>query len=361
MRPNVEQDIFDAIAGIRDGALQLVESGVATRADIVKAMHLGCCMPRSLFDDYDDMADVKPISIDYQDVQLDKYNVLILGNGTMAQGIAEMIARRGCRVHIAGRHAGRVAAAHEKVRQSCYRGVSDSIEKQERVSRISSGTFHALAVMHWDLIIEACSENLEAKASAWRQVSTRLDAENLIATTTSSLRVAEVSRVFGADQQVFGLHFFNPAPVNPLVEIIAGDSPDLQQRALGIARLFNKTAVTCADSPGFIVNRLLIPYLNTCLAAFQSVEDVKEIDMLMVQRFKFPIGPSRLVDLIGADTICTIQWNLYRAFPEDLSPPSELVSSLVENGALGDKSNHGVMDYLKSNHRSGFYLDSHGL
>lgn len=347
MRPNVEHDVFEAIAKIRDGALRLAESGVATNADIVKAMHLGCRMPRSLFDDYDDWVDLKPIAIDFQDAQLEEYNVLVLGNGTMAQGIAEMIARSGCRVHIAGRHAGRVAAAHEKVRQNCYRGVSDFTEKQERVSRISSGTFHALPITRWDLIIEACSENLEAKASAWHQVFTRLDAGSLIATTTSSLRVADVSRVFGAEQQVIGLHFFNPAPVNPLVEIIAGDNPDLQRRALGIARLFNKTAVMCADSPGFIVNRLLIPYLNACLASFCSIEDVREVDMLMVQRFKFPIGPSRLVDLIGADTVCTIQWNLHQAFPEDVPPPSELLSSLVENNALGDKSNYGVMDYLK--------------
>lgn len=347
MTTDVERTVFEAVESIRDNAFKLADAGIAEHADIVRAMDLGCRIPSTLFEGGNKPAMHLSRAADETVFPVEAHNVLVLGNGTMAQGIAEMIARSGFKAHLAGRDATRVAAAQERVRVSCRRGIGEEADKDARMQRITSSTFSGLPVRQWDLVIEACSEDLNAKAAAWREVAEKVDVRALVATTTSSLRVADVASVFGSVWDVVGLHFFNPAPVNPLVEVIVGERKELRERSLGLTRSWNKAAVLCADSPGFIVNKLLIPYLNACLDGMHSTRDAREVDALVVHGFRFPVGPCKLVDLIGADTVFKIQEQLHRSSPEDIAPPSETLTSLVVSNYLGDKTGGGVLEYFK--------------
>uniref|UniRef100_A0A0N5ANG6 3-hydroxyacyl-CoA dehydrogenase n=1 Tax=Syphacia muris TaxID=451379 RepID=A0A0N5ANG6_9BILA len=229
--------------------------------------------------------------------------------------------------------------------------------KQERdstleatIQKISYNTDIGISVNDADLIIEAVPESLQLKRNILQQVehSCRLG-DAIIATNTSSLSLADISRDSKCPHQFAGLHFFNPVPVMKLVEVVCSKrtSDAVFQRLLQFSESLGKTAIRCKDTPGFIVNRLLVPYM---FQAMQMLEDgdasVEDIDTAMKLGAGYPMGPFELADYIGLDTLKLIQDGWHQKHSnEPLFNPSAYLDNLVSKGKLGRKSGEGFYKY----------------
>ena len=275
----------------------------------------------------------------------------IVGCGTMGAGIAEICARHGYTVVFREIDDERVADGLARIEQSMQRGVDKSKitpdEMTAALSRISGGTtFEHLKDA--DLVIEAVPEHLDLKQEAFKALDAVLAPEAIIATNTSSLPVIEMAVATGRPSRVIGFHFFNPAPVMGLVELIKTVVTD--DAAVEVAKAFaaslGKTPVVAADRAGFIANLLLFPYLNNAVRMLESgFASREDIDASMMMGTAHPMGPLALVDLIGLDTTYEILDAMYRQFRETLYAPAPLIKQLVTAGFLGRKTGRGFYEY----------------
>ncbi|MGW1024900.1 3-hydroxybutyryl-CoA dehydrogenase [Streptomyces sp. NPDC002577] len=280
-------------------------------------------------------------------------HVGVVGAGQMGRGITEVCARAGLHVTLCDVTEDRARAG--------LAGVADSLLKAEQRGAITpEDRTHALAGLSAtadlslmagaDLVVEAAVENEQAKTALFRQLGEVVtDPAAILASNTSSIPIARLGAATGRPEAVIGLHFFNPVPVMPLVEVIpslhTSKATELRARAFAGEVLGKKTIVT-QDRAGFVVNSLLIPYL---LAAVRMVGSgtatAEDIDTGMTAGCAHPMGPLRLADLIGLDTVAAIGEALYEEYREPQYAPPPLLRRMVESGLLGRKSGQGFFSY----------------
>lgn len=276
----------------------------------------------------------------------------VVGCGLMGSGIVEVLARAGLRVtFVEGSEElvqrGR-AAVERSVHKAVDRGKFDPAAARDLLARITGAT-ELQALEDVDLVIEAATEQLDAKLEIFRTLGRLARPGVVLASNTSSIPIAQLALASGRPADVVGMHFFNPPPVMKLLELTPADTTSPETfafvRAFG-TEVLGKTCVRSADQAGFIVNRLLIPYLFDAIRLLeQQFTSAEDIDTAIELGLAHPMGPLALADLIGLDTVLSIGEVLYLAFPEEKHEAPALLRRMVEDGKLGRKSGEGFYPY----------------
>lgn len=277
----------------------------------------------------------------------------VIGAGQMGGGIAEVCARAGVDVTVFDTTEALVTAGRNRVVKSLERGVSaGKITERERDGAIGKLRFTTTLsdLANRQLVIEAVIEDERIKAGIFSQLDEIItDPDAVLASNTSSIPIMKLGAATKNPGRVLGLHFFNPVPVLPLVELVTtlATSDAAAERTEQFAgAVLGKQVVRCSDRSGFVVNALLVPYL---LAAVRMVESgfatVEDVDKAVVAGLSHPMGPLRLSDLIGLDTLKLIADKMFDEFKEPNYGPPPLLLRMVEAGRLGKKSGRGFYDY----------------
>jgi 3-hydroxybutyryl-CoA dehydrogenase len=275
----------------------------------------------------------------------------VVGTGTMATGIAEVLVKGGHEVIVRGRSGSRItdalAAITRSLEKAVGRGKLSAPERDAALGRISTTT-------SWDdfagvdLVVEAVAEELEVKRGIFATLDEVCKPGTILATTTSSLPVVECAAATSRPGDVVGMHFFNPAPVMKLIEVVAtiATTAEVVATARQLAHSVGKVPVTCGDRAGFIVNALLFPYLNDAVRMLEAhYAGAEDIDTAMKLGAALPMGPFGLLDVVGLDVALAIQRSLYREFREPGFAPAPLLEQLVTAGRLGRKTGKGFREY----------------
>jgi len=275
----------------------------------------------------------------------------VVGLGTMGAGIAQVCVQAG--VETVGREVSEELAERARARIAHYlgRGVEKgrltSEERDAALDRLTTTTELA-DLAGCELVVEAVVEQLDAKRELFRELEKVVGPETVLATNTSALSVTDIASATERPERVIGLHFFNPAPVLPLVEVVRTDtaSEDAVETAYAFAQRIGKRPIRCADTPGFVVNRILIPLLNDCVRVLDEAGVTPEdLDTAMTAGLNWPIGPCALIDLIGIDVHVHASEALHSALGEArMEPPPRLVE-MRDAGRLGRKSGRGFFAY----------------
>ncbi|WP_062344233.1 3-hydroxyacyl-CoA dehydrogenase [Herbidospora yilanensis] len=272
----------------------------------------------------------------------------VAGLGTMGAGIAEVFARAGLAVvgvetDEAALRRGR-AHLENSTGRAVSRGRLSPEEQQAILGRVTLATDRA-AFAEADLVVEAVPELMELKLPLFADLDRVCKPSAILATNTSSLPVTEIALATDRPSRVVGMHFFNPAPVMQLVEVVGTARSTVTGEVADLARRVGKRPVVVGDRPGFVVNRLLLGYLNhACLLLDQGVASKEAIDTAMVVQAGLPMGPFALLDLIGLDTAYEICGVLHRDSGDPRHEPSRTLRNLVERGRLGRKTGGGFYD-----------------
>src|SRR6266545_2470509 len=275
----------------------------------------------------------------------------VVGSGTMASGIVEVFARAGYDVIAVARAADKAAKLRDKMTASLTKGVvRGKLSEADRDAALGRVTWSAELerLADVDLVVEAVVEELIVKKALFASLDEICKPGVVLATTTSSLPVIECAMATGRPADVVGLHFFNPAPVMGLVEVVRTirTSPEVVATATGVCQAIGKQAVVCADRAGFVVNALLFPYLNDAVKMLEaSYASADDIDYAMKLGCAYPMGPFQLLDVVGLDVSLAIQQTLYLELREPGFAPAPLLEQLVTAGYLGRKVGRGFRDY----------------
>ena len=274
----------------------------------------------------------------------------VVGLGTMGAGIAQVCIQAG--VETVGREVTDDLGerARERIAHYLGRGVEKgrltAEERDAALARLTTTT-ELSDLAGCDLVIEAVVEELDAKRAIFAELD-RLLPSAVLATNTSALPVHEIAAATERPERVVGMHFFNPAPVLPLVEVVQseGSSDEAVATAFAFAERIGKRPIRCRDTPGFVVNRILIPLLNDCVRVLDEASVTPEdLDTAMTAGVNWPIGPCALIDLIGVDVHVHASDALYHALGEErMRPPARLVD-MQASGKLGRKSGEGFFRY----------------
>ncbi len=275
----------------------------------------------------------------------------VLGAGQMGGGIARVAAATGFRVLLADRDQATAEAGKAKIAKALGRlvekGKIDDGVRNATLDRIEPVTgIEALSVA--DMAIEAASENIDLKKTLFRRLDEVLPAGALLASNTSSISITLLGAQTNRPERVIGMHFMNPVPVMKLVEVIRGlpTSDETYATTLSLAEKMGKTCITSKDSPGFIVNRILIPLLNeACFALQEGLGTAEDIDTGAKLGLNHPMGPLELADLIGLDTCLAIADVLHRELGDDKYRAANILRMHVAAGWLGRKTGRGFYDY----------------
>ena len=278
----------------------------------------------------------------------------VVGGGLMGSGIAEVCARSGVDVTVVEADDERSERSRAAIAKSLDRGMrSGKVTQEDRDAAIDRLAFTTDLedIAGADAAIEAIVENEAAKRELFKRLDEVLPDAQFLASNTSSVPIMKLGAETGQPHRVLGLHFFNPVPVLPLVEIVASimTTPDTVDRARRFAEdVLGKQCIDSQDRAGFVVNALLIPYLLSAMRMYESGFASKEnIDSGMVLGCAHPMGPLALADLIGLDTLLAITESLYEEFRDPGSVAPALLNRMVEAGLLGRKSGRGFYDYSK--------------
>ncbi len=281
----------------------------------------------------------------------------VVGCGLMGSGIAEVSARAGRSVTVVEVDAAALARGRSRIETSLRRAVASGKLSEASASgaldRIELTTdFGALADRH--LVVEAVVESEPEKVRVFETLDKVVESSDaLLTSNTSSIPIMKLAMATHRPEQVVGLHFFNPVPVLPLVEIVASllSGDDAVRSAEGFAvDVLGKHAIRSKDRAGFIVNALLIPYLLSAVRMMESgFATPEDIDTGMVKGCAHPMGPLALTDLIGLDTTMAVANSLYEEFKEPLYAPPPLLARMVDAGLLGKKTGRGFYDYTGAN------------
>ncbi|MEU6088568.1 3-hydroxyacyl-CoA dehydrogenase [Streptomyces sp. NPDC047085] len=278
--------------------------------------------------------------------------VAVVGTGTMGQGIAQVALVAGHPVRLYDAVPGRAREAAEAIGARLDRLVAkdrlDAADRDAARARLTpAGSLAELA--DCALVVEAVLERLDVKQQLFRELEEIVSDDCLLATNTSSLSVTAIGGALARPGRFLGLHFFNPAPLLPLVEVVSGFATDVTSatRAYETARAWGKTPVACADTPGFIVNRIARPFYAEAFAVHEAQgADPATIDAVLRESGGFRMGAFELTDLIGQDVNESVTHSVWQSFFQDVRfTPSLAQRRLVESGRLGRKSGHGWYDY----------------
>jgi 3-hydroxybutyryl-CoA dehydrogenase len=278
----------------------------------------------------------------------------VVGGGLMGSGIAEVCARSGVDVTLVELDGQRVERANQAIERSLDRAIrSGKLDAEARTAaaeRIAYGS-ELDALEDSDAAIEAIIENEDAKREMFRELDAILPEADFLASNTSSVPIMKLGAETRHPERVLGLHFFNPVPVLPLVEVVRSimTSEQTLRRAHDFAEnTLGKTTIDSQDRAGFVVNALLIPYVLSAIRMYESGFASKEdIDEGMVKGCAHPMGPLALADLIGLDTLLAVSASLYEEFRDPASVAPPLLSRMVEAGLLGRKSGRGFYEYAR--------------
>ncbi len=275
----------------------------------------------------------------------------VAGSGLMATGIVEVLARSGCHVVAVSRSEEKTARMRDALTGSMTKGVVrgkiTEADRDEALARVTwSSSLDRLSDA--DLVVEAVVEEMTIKKAMFASLDEICKPGAVLATTTSSLPVIECAMATSRPAKVLGLHFFNPAPLMPLVEVVRTIRTSAQTTAIarGLCARLGKTGIVCAERAGFIVNALLFPYLNDAVRMLESsYATIDDIDNAMKLGCGYPMGPFQLLDIIGLDVSLAIQRELYHEAREPGLAPAPLLEHLVTAGYLGKKAGRGFRDY----------------
>jgi 3-hydroxybutyryl-CoA dehydrogenase len=277
----------------------------------------------------------------------------IVGAGTMGSGIAELVASAGKSVVLLDIEESIAQDAVGKIEKNLGRlARRDKIEKEQVpliVSRIQAtgdyGDFRGA-----DIVIEAASEDMDLKKAVFAKIEENTEQSAIIATNTSTLSVTELAMSTSRPEKVVGIHFFNPAPIMKLVEVIntAKTSPETLEQTMEFAQSLDKYPIMAKDRAGFVVNRILLPMMNEAIFALdEGIATAAEIDNAMKLGANHPIGPLALADLVGLDVTLSVLNVLYAEYGDPKFRPAPLLKEMVRAGNLGRKTGKGFFEYGK--------------
>jgi 3-hydroxybutyryl-CoA dehydrogenase len=272
-------------------------------------------------------------------------HVLVVGAGQMGGGIAQVVAASGRRVSLHDPYPGAVERGLDAMRKSLTRmaekGGADPDETLARVTPVDG-------LVEADLMVEAITEDATAKEDLFRRADETLPPHAILASNTSSIPITSLAAVTKRPAQVVGMHFFNPVPVLRLVEVIRGveTSDETAAAIVQLARDLGKEPAEARDFPGFVSNRILMPFINeAAYALMEGVAEPEAIDTIAKLGFAHPMGPLALADLIGLDTCVAIMEVLHRGLGNPKYAPCPLLRQYVQAGRLGRKSGRGFYEY----------------
>lgn len=279
-------------------------------------------------------------------------NIAVIGAGAMGNGIAHTFAQSGYKVQLIDVNKEALNNALQTISKNLDRMVAkgkiEETTKAETLSNISIFTELSEGVEYASLVIEAATENIDLKLKIFRQLDTACSEDTILATNTSSISITQIAAVTSRPEQVIGMHFMNPVPIMPLVEIIAGysTSEEVLSFTKDLTEEIGKTPVIVNDYPGFVANRILIPMINEAIETLYSgVAGVQEIDTIMKLGMAHPMGPLELADFIGLDVCLSILEVMYEGFKNPKYAPNPLLINMVQAGKYGIKSGEGFYNY----------------
>ena len=279
-------------------------------------------------------------------------NIAVIGAGAMGNGIAHAFAQSGYKVQLVDVNKKALNKALLTISKNLDRMVAkgkiEETTKAETLSNISIFTEISEGVEYASLVIEAATENIDLKLKIFRQLDTACSEDTILATNTSSISITQIAAVTSRPEQVIGMHFMNPVPIMPLVEIIAGysTSEEVLSFTKDLTEGIGKTPVIVNDYPGFVANRILIPMINEAIETLYSgVAGVQEIDTIMKLGMAHPMGPLELADFIGLDVCLSILEVMYEGFKNPKYAPNPLLINMVQAGKYGIKSGEGFYNY----------------
>jgi 3-hydroxybutyryl-CoA dehydrogenase len=344
---DIARDTLDALYE-RTGDRRFLPAPVLTH--MVAAGLLGLKAGRGFYD-YAPDADDATLPSDELPAASPARRIGVLGSGTMAAGIAEACARAGHPTTLVARTEIRAKEALAAVEHSLDRAVQRGRLAPERLSAAMAsltGAGDLAAVADCDLVVEAVVEDIDVKRAMFRDLDAVCRPQTVLATSTSSLPVIDCAMATSRPEAVVGMHFFNPAPVMKLVEVVrtALTAPETLGVAHATATALGKHPVGCLDRSGFIVNALLFPYLNSAVALLEEgLVTADDVDTVMAVGQGFPMGPLTLLDVIGLDVSVAILRTLHTTFREPCLLPSRPLEQLVAAGHLGRKRGRGLRNY----------------
>ena len=282
---------------------------------------------------------------------MDIAKVGVLGAGLMGHGIAQICAQAGWEVTVREVDQDRLDAGIAKIEKQLARAVEKGKVEQADADAVRARihpTLDYADLADCDLVIEAITEDLDAKLEMWREVDGIVKPDAFFATNTSSLAVADQAAATSRGERFLGLHFFNPAQVMPLLEVVRSEGTGDEAVELGfeLGEKLRKTTVAAGDNRGFIVNRLLVPYMLDAIRALETgVGSIQDIDTGMMAGASHPMGPLTLADFVGLDTLASIAAVMHAAYGEERFAAPDTLTKLADAGHYGRKSGRGFYDY----------------
>lgn len=282
-------------------------------------------------------------------------NIVIIGAGTMGNGIAHTFAQNGFKVELVDVSEEALQKGVKTITSNLDRiiakGNLTEEQKTETLDNISTFTSLEDCSKNTDLIVEAATENLELKLKIFKQMDGFAPENCILATNTSSISITKIAAATSRPEKVIGMHFMNPVPVMKLVEIIKGYSTSKEtfDQIFEMSKTLGKVPVEVNDYPGFVANRILMPMINEAIETlYNGVAGVEEIDTVMKLGMAHPMGPLQLADFIGLDVCLAIMNVMYDGFKNPKYAPNPLLVNMVMAGKKGVKSGEGFYDYSES-------------